>query len=68
MTLLSIIFSSSIHVIAIGKISFLYLTEHKQGELQAEGEGEAGSLLSKDPDVGLNPRTLGSRPELKADT
>ncbi|XP_064447848.1 bcl-2-like protein 13 isoform X12 [Mirounga angustirostris] len=32
--------------------------EHKQGEWQAEGE--AGSPLSKEPDVGLNPRTLGS--------
>jgi len=34
--------------------------EHKQGERQAEQtEGEAGSLLSKEPDVGLSPRTLG---------
>jgi len=32
--------------------------EYKQGELQAEGE--AGSLLSKEPDAGLDPRTLGS--------
>jgi len=24
------------------------------------GEGEAGSPLSKEPDVGLDPRTLGS--------
>jgi len=24
------------------------------------GEGEAGFLLSKEPDVGLHPRTLGS--------
>jgi len=30
------------------------------GEWQAEGEGEAGSPLSKEPDAGLNPRTLGS--------
>jgi len=54
------------------KILFIYLfvreqeSEHKQGEQQAEAE--AGSLLSKEPDVGLYPRTLGSRPELKADT
>ena len=51
------------------KILF-YLTEiereHKQGEWQAEGE--AGSLLSKKPDGRLNPRTLGSLTELKADT
>ena len=29
--------------------------EHKQGEQQAEGEGEADSPLSKEPHVGLNP-------------
>ena len=40
---------------------------------EGEEEGEAGSLLSRDldagrdPDAGLDPRTLGSRPELKAD-
>ena len=28
--------------------------EHKQTEWQAEAEGEAGSLLSKEPDVGLS--------------
>ena len=33
----------------------------------AEGEGEAGSLLSREPHVGLDSRTLGSRPEPKAD-
>jgi len=32
--------------------------EHKQGELQAEGE--AGSPRSREPDAGLDPRTLGS--------
>ena len=32
--------------------------EHKQGEWQKEGE--AGSPLSKEPDAGLDPRTLGS--------
>ena len=26
----------------------------------AEGEGQAESLLSREPDVGLDPRTLGS--------
>jgi len=45
--------------------------EHKQVELQAEGEEEAGSPLSREPDagldVGLDPRTLGSLPEPKAD-
>jgi len=33
--------------------------EHKQGEQQAEGEGEAGSPPSREPDVGLDPRTPG---------
>ena len=32
--------------------------EYKQGEWQAEGEGEAGSLPSRGPDAGLDPRTL----------
>ena len=32
-----------------------------------EGEGEAGSPLSREPVAGLDPRTLGSGPELKAD-
>ena len=31
---------------------FISQIEHKQGEWQAEGEGEAGSLLSKELDVG----------------
>jgi len=31
--------------------------EHKQ---RGVGEGEAGFLPSREPDVGLNPRTLGS--------
>ena len=38
-------------------------------ETQAETqeEGEAGSLPCREPDVGLDPRTPGSRPELRAD-
>lgn len=41
---------------------FIYLMEreHKEGERQAEGGGEACSLLSKEPDEGLDPRTQGS--------
>ena len=31
------------------------------------GEEEAGSQQSREPDAGLDPRTLGSRPEPKAD-
>ena len=45
------------------KILFIYLREketerereHKQG-----GEGEAGSLLNREPNAGLDSRTLGS--------
>ena len=44
---------------------FIYLLErehvqeraHRQGELPAEGEGEAGSWLSREPDMGLHPRS-----------
>ena len=48
------------------KKDFIYLfdtytqSEHKQAEQQLEGEGQAGSPLSKEPDMGLNPRTLES--------
>ena len=46
------------------KILFIYLTEgdtaREGAQAGAEGEGEAGSLLSRGPDVGLDPRTLGS--------
>ena len=39
--------------IHFSKILFIYLTEseHKQGEQQAEGEGEAGSPFSRELDV-----------------
>jgi len=41
---------------------FIYLfdREHKRGKQQAEGEGEAGSPLGREPDAGLDPGTLGS--------
>ena len=42
-------------------------TERAQAGGEAEGEGEAGSPLCREPDMGLDPRTLGSRPELKSD-
>ena len=44
------------------KILFICLTErqHKQEEQQAEGEGEAGCPLSREPDVGLHPGNPGS--------
>ena len=44
-----------------------HVWKHKQVERQAEAEGEADSPQSREPDVGLDPRTLGSGPELKAD-
>lgn len=31
------------------------------------GEGEAGSPLRREPEVGFHPRNLGARPELKAE-
>ena len=33
--------------------------ENKQGEWQADGEGEEGSPSSRKPDVGLDPKNLG---------
>jgi len=57
------------------KILFIYLTERdtaREGtQAGGVGEGEANSSLSREPDVvldvGLDPRTLGSGPEPKAD-
>ena len=52
---------------------FIYLfdrereRERAQAGGAAETEGEAGSLLSREPDAGLDSRTLRSGPELKAD-
>ena len=46
------------------KILFIYLivkeSEHKQGEWWVELEGEADSPLSRESDMGLNPKALGS--------
>ena len=53
------------------KILFIYLTERqavREGtQAGGVGEEEAGSQQSREPDVGLDPRTLGSHLELKAD-
>ena len=50
---------------------FIYLTERQPAREGTDaggvGEEEAGSQRSKEPDVELNTRTLGSRPEPKAD-
>ena len=46
------------------KVLFIYWTERdtvREGTAAGGvGEGEAGFLLSREPDVGLDPRTLGS--------
>ena len=34
--------------------------EYKQGEWQAEGEGDTGSSQNREPHAELDPRTLGS--------
>ena len=60
--------SAHVSLAALIKYDFLkdsiYLFDrervHKQGEQQAEGEGEAGSLPSRKSDAGLDPRA-GSR-------
>lgn len=41
--------------------NFIYLFDREQAGRAAEGEGEgdAAPLLSKEPDAGLDPRTLG---------
>lgn len=49
---------------------FIYLFSRERETAQAGEqleEGEAGSLLNKEPNVGLNSQALGSWPEPKAD-
>ena len=36
---------------------FIYLRDSAHTERAAEGEGKAGSLLRREPDLGLNPRS-----------
>lgn len=36
---------------------FIYLRTTRSGEAGAEGEGEANSSSSREPNMGLNPRT-----------
>ena len=65
------------HVIFINVIFKIYLFDterererthkHKHREQQAEGEREAGSLLKREPNVGLDPSSLRSWPERKTD-
>ena len=47
------------------KVLFIYLREGTQAG--GVGEEEAGFQWSREPNVGLHPRTLGSCPEPKAD-
>ena len=53
------------------KILFIYLMERETAREGTQaggvGEEEASSQWSREPDAGLDPRTLGSRPEPKAD-
>uniref|UniRef100_A0A7N5K9F0 Forkhead box R1 n=1 Tax=Ailuropoda melanoleuca TaxID=9646 RepID=A0A7N5K9F0_AILME len=42
------------------KILFIYLREREGAQAGGAAEGETDSLLSREPDVGLDPRTLGS--------
>ena len=39
----------------------------REREAETQAEGEAGSIPCREPDVGLDPRSPGSHPELKAD-
>ena len=54
------------------KILFIHLTERETASERgntSRGSGRGRSrLIAEEPDMGLGPRTLGSRPELKADT
>ena len=47
-------------------LTYLFMREKAQAGGEAEGEEEADSPLSGEPDVGLDPRTQRSRPEVKA--
>ena len=60
------------HILLLFFFLRFYLTDREQESTsRGVGEGEAGSPLGREPsppaDVGLDPRTSGSRPELKAD-
>lgn len=48
----------------IFKISFIYLIEREQekesAQEEGESEGESDSLMSRKPDLGLDPGTLGT--------
>ena len=52
------IYSNSFYFTLFFKILFLYLRERDRES--KEGQGEAGSPLTRDPSMGPNPRTPGS--------
>ena len=57
----------SFHIYTLKK--GFYLFEREKESMSGEpGEGEVGSLLSRKPIAGFDPRILGSWPELKGDT
>ena len=65
---------SYVNYIYFEKILFIWKRFKKKKEIASqwaqvggETKGEAGSLLSSEPDVGLDPKILGSWPEHKAD-
>ena len=65
-TLLPHIVCLHLHFLFFKDFIYLFEIEHEPGG-EAEGEGDAGFPLSREPDVGLDPRTLESWPEPKAD-
>ena len=74
MTALATLRQYLVHLFVFVLKDFIYLFERdrereKEQEWwgRTEGEGEADSLLRREPNVGLDPRTPGSWPEPKAD-
>ena len=47
------------------KIFFIYFMRETEREAETQAEGEAGSM-HREPDVGFDPRSPGSRPGPKA--
>ena len=63
-----VLFYFLIFLLLFFKRFYLFIErERAQAWGEVEGEGEADSLLSREPDTGLDPRTPGSRPEPKVD-
>ena len=56
-----------VHLILFLKKYFIYLLQRERERERARAGGGADSLLSREPQVGLDPRTPGPRPEWKAD-